>query len=80
MEIYDDGKVGELFNKFCDAFSGKHVMEGYNETKIREFIRNLSEEALLDRNNTSSIVATNRSESAKRNDGRNDKNSKISDR
>ena len=62
-------------NKFADKFINKLVKEGYNGEEIRQFIRNFSEETLLNRNDTTSNFIANRSERTSKNDRRINKNS-----
>ncbi len=82
-QVYDIVKLearllktyGMTAKQFADTFIRKLVKEGYNETEIREFIRNLGEEPLLERNDTSSNVIANRSERASKNDRQVDRTS-----
>lgn len=66
---------GMTAKQFADTFISKLVKEGYNETEIREFIRNLGEEPLLERNDTSSNIIANRSERTRKNDRQVDRTS-----
>lgn len=76
-QVYDIVKLearllktyGMTAKQFTNTFINKLVKEGYNETEIREFIRNLGEETLLKRNDTPSNVITNRSKETSENDG-----------
>lgn len=68
-------KYGMTVKQFSDTFIYGVVKEGYDETKVREIIRNLSEETLFARNNTSSGTVTNRSERISENDRRVDRTS-----
>lgn len=82
-QVYDIVKLearllktyGMTAKQFADTFIRKLVKEGYNETEIREFIRNLGEEPLLERNDTSSNVIANRSERTSKNDRQVDRTS-----
>lgn len=82
-QVYDIVKLearllkiyGMTAKQFSDTFINKLVKEGYNETEIREFIRNLGEETLFERNDTSSNITTNRSERTSKNDRQVDRTS-----
>ena len=75
-QVYDIIKLGtKLLNtygittkQFTDIYVSKLVKEGYNETEIREFIRNLSEETLYEGNNFASDTIANRSKRTREND------------
>ena len=83
-QVYDIVKLearllktyGMTAKQFSDTFINKLVKEGYNETEIREFIRNLGEETLFERNDTSSNITSNRSERTSKNDRQVDRTSK----